>query len=395
MPLTDTQIKGLRPSNCPKKCSDGGGLHLLVSPAGGKLWRLSYRFDGKQKTLALGAYPIVSLADARLKRTGAKKLLANGVDPAHQAKADKADRLAASANTFSAVADELVAKAEREGKAEATVVKKRWLLDMAKAHFGARPVAEISAAEILVPLRQVEARGNYETARKLRATIGQVFRYAIATARAENDLTFGLKGALTAPVVTHHAALTDGKAFGGLLRAVWGYEGTPATRAALQLMALLYPRPGELRQAEWPEFDLDGGVWTIPASRMKMRREHRKPLPASAVGILRDLQKLTGVGRLVFPSVQSPLRSMSENTLNSALRRMGFTSTEASSHGFRATASTLLNESGNWLPDAIEAELAHVGADEVRRAYHRAAYWDERVRMAEWWADEVERLRAA
>lgn len=393
MPLTDTQIRGLRPTQSPTKHSDGGGLHLLVSPAGGKLWRLSYRHGGKQKTLAFGAYPAVSLSDARRKRDDAKRLLAKDVDPAHQARVDKAYRLALTANTFAAIADEFLAKVEREGKADATLTKKRWLLGMAKVALGDRPIAEISAAEILAPLRQVEAQGNYETTRRLRAVIGQVFRYAIATARADNDPTFGLKGALTAPIVTHRAALVDRTAFGGLLRAVWGYEGTAETRAALQLMALLYPRPGELRQAEWGEFDLNGGVWTIVATRMKMRREHRKPLPSQAVAILRDLHGLTGGGRLAFPSVQSTLRPMSENTLNSALRRMGFASTEVSAHGFRATASTLLNESGKWQADAIEAELAHIGGDGVRRAYHRAAYWEERVKMAEWWAGEIEAIR--
>jgi integrase len=393
MPLTDTQIKGLRPAPSPAKHSDGGGLHLLISPTGGKLWRWSYRFCGKQKTLAFGAYPAVSLADARLKRTEAKKLLASGADPAHRARIEKTNRLIANTNTFAAIADEFLAKVEREGKAEVTLTKKRWLLGMAKADLGGRPIAEIGASEILIPLRKVESQGNYETARRLRAVIGQVFRYAIATARAENDPTFGLKGALTVPVVTHRAAMTDRKAFGGLLRAVWGYDGMLETRAALQLMALLYPRPGELRQAEWSEFDLDGSMWTIPATRMKMRREHKKPLPADAVAILRDLHMLSGRGRMAFPSVQSVLRPMSENTLNSALRRMGFSSAEVSAHGFRATASTLLNECGKWQADAIEAELAHVGADEVRRVYHRASYWHERVRMAEWWSDEVERLR--
>lgn len=393
MPLTDTQIKALRPAERPVKHSDGGGLHMLISPTGGKLWRLSYRYEGKQKTLALGAYPVVSLSDARAKRAGAKRLLATGADPSLQAKIEKANRLASSANSFSSVADDFLAKMEREGKADATLLKKRWLLDLARTDLGQRPITEISAAEILVPLRKVEGRGNYETARRLRATIGQVFRYAIATARAENDPTFGLKGALTTPVVTHRAALTDKKAFGGLLRAIWGYEGMLETKAALQLMALLYPRPGELRQAEWSEFNLDQGVWTIPLTRTKMRREHKKPLPVEAVAILRGLHMLTGHGRLAFPSVQSPLRPMSENTLNAALRRMGFASAEASAHGFRATASTLLNESGKWLPDAIEAELAHVGADEVRRAYHRAAYWDERVAMAKWWAKAIKAIR--
>lgn len=225
--------------------------------------------------------------------------------------------------------------------------------------------------------------------------IGQVFRYAIATARADNDPTFGLKGALTTPTVSHRAALVGRNDFGGLLRAIWCYQGSPVTLAALQLMSLLYSRPGELRQAEWIEFDLDGATWTIPGRRTKTRREHRKPLSAIAVSILRELQKLTGHRALVFPSMQSPLRPLSENTMNSALRRMGFDQSEATAHGFRASASSLLNESGKWHADAIEAELGHVGADAVRRAYHRAQYWDERLQMAEWWALEVEAMRMA
>lgn len=393
MPLTDTLLRSLKPARTPTKHSDGGGLHVLVSAQGSKLWRLAYRCDGKQKTLALGAYPAVSLADARQKRDGAKKLLASGVDPAQQARADKLHRLASSASTFDAVADEFLAKMAREGKADATLTKKRWLIGIARADFGSRPISEISAAEILVPLRKVEGQGNYETARRLRATIGQVFRYAIATSRASNDPTFGLKGALTTPTVTHRAAVTDWTAFARLLRALWDYEGTPETRAALKLMALLYPRPGELRQAEWSEFDLDKGVWTTPASRSKMRREHRKPLPPLAVEVLRELRNHTGNRRLAFPSMQSPERPLSENTLNAALRRLGYSQAEMTSHGFRATASTLLNESGKWPADAIEAELGHLGADEVRRAYHRALYWEERVRMAEWWSTELESAR--
>jgi integrase len=299
----------------------------------------------------------------------------------------------ARAITFNAVADEFLAKMEREEKANVTLAKKRWLLDMVRPDLGTLPISEISAIQILAPLREVEGKGNYETARRLRATVSQVFRYAIATARAANDPTFGLKGALTSPVVTHRAAVTTEAEFGGLLRAVWGYEGRPETRIALQLMALLYPRPGELRQAEWPEFDLDNKIWTIPAARTKMRREHRKPLPAPAVGLLMEVQKLTGTGAYIFPAFHSRLRPMSENTLNGALRRLGYSGDEATAHGFRASASSILNESGRWTADAIEAELAHVGADEVRRAYHRALYWDERVKMAAWWAKKIDQLR--
>lgn len=393
MALTDTAIKALKPTNRPTKHSDSGGLFLLVNPAGSKLWRLAYRYDGKQKGLTFGSYPAVSLADARRKRDEAKALLAKSIDPSQHSKLERITRQASNADTFKAVADEYLVKIEKEGKADTTRGKKEWLLGLAMPDIGSRPISEITAAEILVPLRRIEAKGNYETARRVRSTIGQIFRYAIATARTENDPTFGLKGALTAPTVSHRAAITDKKAFGGLLRAIWTYEGMPETRMALQLMALLYPRPGELRQAEWSEFDFEKTTWMIPASRMKMRREHRKPLSAQALAILKDLQALTGHGKFLFPAITSSTRTMSENTMNSALRRMGFTQEEATSHGFRASASSLLNESGKWSPDAIEAELAHVGADEVRKAYHRALYWEERVKMTDWWAIEAMRVR--
>ncbi|MFZ1775298.1 MAG: integrase arm-type DNA-binding domain-containing protein, partial [Rhizobiaceae bacterium] len=375
MPLSDRQINNLRPSEKPVKVSDGGGLHLLVTPSGGKLWRMAYRFNSQQKLVSFGSYPVVGLADARAKREAAKKLMASGIDPAFQAKQDKAANHAANANTFAIIAAEFLVKNEREGKADATMAKKRWLLGLALPDLGNRPIAEISAAEILVPLRKVEALGNYESARRLRAFIGEVFRYAIATAKAANDPTYALRGALIAPSVKHMAAITNWTGFAGLLRALWSYDGTIETRAALKLMALLYARPGELRQAEWTEFDLDNAVWTIPAARMKTRRVHKKPLPALAVEILRDLQRHTGNRRLAFPSTQSADRALSENTMNAALRRLGYSNSDATAHGFRATASTLLNECGLWNPDAIEAELSHIGADEVRRAYHRASYW--------------------
>lgn len=393
MALSDAQIRSLKPDSRPVKLSDGGGLHVLVTPQGSRLWRLAYRFAGKQKLLALGAYPAVSLGDVRTRRDEAKRLLAKGIDPSVEAKRQKQEKSAALATTFESIAAEFLVKTEREGKADATLTKKRWLVGIALPDLGKRPIAEITAADVLVPLRKVEALGNYETARRLRAVIGQVFGYAIATSKVSNDPTFGLKGALIAPKVTHRAAPTTWTAFAGLLRAMWGYDGSPETRAALKLMALLYPRPGELRQAEWSEFDLDDGVWTIPAARAKMRREHRKPLPPVAIDVLRDLRNHTGNRRLAFPSLHAAERPISENTLNAALRRLGYSGDEATAHGFRATASTLLNESGRWSPDAIEAELGHVGADEVRRAYHRAVYWDERIKMADWWARSLEQVR--
>lgn len=366
----------------------------MVTPQGTKTWKMAYRFNGKQKTLSFGKYPAVSLSGARRKRDEAKIQIAADQDPSLLVKEEKLRKKMEAGNSFGAIKDELLKKLEKEGKAETTLTKKRWIYGLSAKYLDHRPIAEISAAEILAPLKEIEAKGNYETARRLRAEIGQVFRYAIATARAENDPTFGLRGALITPVVSHRAAFTERNGFSGLVRAVWDYDGSPETCAGLKLMAFLYPRPGEIRHAEWSEFDLDRKIWTIPANRMKMRREHRKPLPSRAVEVLSELKQLTGHRKLVFPSYQSPLRPMSENTLNVALRRMGFSKNEATAHGFRASASSLLNESGLWSPDAIEAELSHVGADEIRKAYHRATYWEERVKMAEWWAREIEPMKA-
>jgi len=393
MPLTDTAIRKAKPGTGIVKLSDGGGLQLHVQPNGAKYWRFAYRYDGKQKKLALGVYPEVTLAEARKGRDAAKALLREGRDPIIEKRIEKAARAIAAGNTFSALADELLAKMTREGRAEATLAKTRWLFDFARPLIGDRPIAEISAAEVLAVLRKVEARGRLETARRLRSTIGSVFRYAIATARAENDPTFALRGALTTPTVKPRAAVTDPEKVGALLRSVWGYDGQPTTKAALQLMAFLFPRPGELRLAEWSEFDLEAGMWSIPAQRMKMRRPHKVPLAPQAVAILRQLRDITGHGKLAFPSVRSLQRPISDNTLNAALRRLGYSQDEATAHGFRATASSLLNESGLWHPDAIERQLAHEDDDSVRRAYARAEFWDERVRMMQWWADKLDALR--
>lgn len=394
MPLTDIAIRNAKAGATVAKLSDGGGLQLWVMPTGAKLWRMAYRFDGKQKKLSIGPYPDIDLKTARAKRDSAKAQLRDGVDPSADKRLQKLTAANSRANTFEIVAAELMTKKEREGRAAATMEKARWLIGLATPLLGKRPISEISAAEVLATLRKVEDRGRLETAKSLRTAIGQVFRYAIATARAENDPTFALRGALTAPVVSHRAAITTAKEFGGLLRAVDGFEGQPTTKAALQLMALLFPRPGELRMAEWKEFDLDAAEWLIPAKRTKMRKPHRMPLPQQAMTILKALHKLTGQGALVFPSLRSSRRPISENTMNAALRRMGFSKDEMTAHGFRAAASTLLNESGLWAPDVIERALAHQDADEIRRAYARGQYWDERVRMANWWADFVDTMRS-
>ena len=393
MPLTDTRLRQLKSEQKPYKVSDGGGLFVLVTATGSRLWRLKYRFDGKEKLLSFGSYPETTLARAREKRAEAKSRLADGIDPAAKAKADKEEDAALNVHTFGNIAAELVEKLRKEGKAETTLHKKQWLLDMANKDFGGMPVRQITPAMVLETLRKVEALGNYESAKRLRSTIGQVFRYAVATARADNDPTYALRGALIAPKVTHMAAATTLDEFTEVVRAVWQYVGgAPSTRAALKLMALLYTRPGELRLALWEEFDLEARTWTIPASRTKMRRAHVKPLSKLAVEILEDLRHETGSNYRVFPSSIARDKPISENTLNQALRRMGFEKDQHTSHGFRASASTLLNESGLWDKDAIEAELAHVGADQVRRAYHRALYWDERVKMANWWSSEIEKM---
>lgn len=386
MALTNREIQKIEPGSSLAKLSDGGGLQLWVMPDGAKRWRLAYRYNGKQKTLAIGVYPTTSLREARDARDDARRLLGSGQDPSLVRALDKAAKAKASANTFNSLADELLEKKRRENKAERTFDKVEWLLNLARPDLGERPVSEIAAPEVLRVLKKVEARGRLETAKRLRATIGQVFRFAVATGRADTDPTASLRGAIASPVVQHRAAIIEPKAFGALLRAIASYEGAPETKAALELSALTFARPGEIRGAEWSEIDLNGATWSLSAAKMKMRRSHRVPLAARAVTLLRELHGVTGNGRFVFPSNRSRERCMSENTINAALRRLGFTKNEMTAHGFRSAASSMLNESGMWNADAIERQLAHVDNDSVRRAYARADYWDERVRMMDWWA---------
>ncbi|MGL5447830.1 MAG: tyrosine-type recombinase/integrase [Rhabdaerophilum sp.] len=393
MALTDVSIRALKSKPTRQKISDGEGLQIWVLPTGTKVWRYAYRYEGSQKALALGQYPAVGLAEARRRRDEAKAQLANGVDPGRHKKRQRADKAVSEANTFSVLATELLAKKQREGKASATIGKREWLYSLANDAIGSLPVADITAPDVLAVLQSVEKKGHLETARRMRSAIGEVFRFAIATGRATSDPTFALRGALTTPKVKHRAALTDPKAFGELLRAIEGFQGQPTTQAALKLMAYLFPRPGELRMAEWSEFDLPNAVWTVPAKRMKMRREHRVPLAKQAIAILASIQPLTDYSAFVLPAVSNPKRPMSENTLNAALRRMGFGQDDMTSHGFRATASTLLNESGKFSPDAIERALAHQEVDAVRRAYARGEHWKERVAMMDWWAGHVDALR--
>ena len=393
MALTELAIRNAKAKEKAFKLADAGGLFLFVSASGGRLWRFKYRVAGKEKLLSIGPYPLISLKAARDARDDAKRDLIKGVDPSRRKNDARLQAKAEAEHTFRHIAEEYVAKLQREGRADGTMDKIRWYLSFAYPAFGDRELRTISAANVLDVLRSIEMRGRHETARKCRSTIGSIFRYAIATARAEADPTLALKGALTRPVVTPRAAITDLKAFASLLKATWGYDGSPEVVAALKLLILLFPRPGELRQARWSEFDLDEQVWTIPASRMKARRTHRGHLMTQSVQILSELRAYKNPSAFVFPSVRSIDRCMSENTLNAALRRMGFTSKEVTAHGFRASFSTMANESGLWHPDAIERALAHIETSKVRRAYARGEHWDERVRMAEWWANKCETLR--
>ena len=395
MSLNDVAIRAAKPGPKPVKLADERGLFLLVQPSGGKLWRLKYRFAGKEKKLSLGRYPEVALKDARERGADARKLIAAGIDPSEKKRVDRLDATLKAATTFKAVADEYIAKSEREGRAAVTVSKAGWLLSLLEPALGTRPVEEISPMELLAALKKVEARGHLETARRMRSFASRVFRYAVSTARATVDPAAALRGALIAPIATHHAAILDTKGVGALLRAIEGYDGQPMTQLALKLSPHVFVRLGELRQAEWSEIDLEARVWKIAASKMKMRQPHMVPLSKQAIELFRSAEALTGRHRYVFASLYPGDRPMSENTINAALRRLGYSGDEMTAHGFRAMASTLLNESGKWNPDAIERALAHKASDGVRGAYHRGAHWAERVEMAQWWSDYLNGLRLA
>jgi integrase len=393
MAISDTTIRNLKATGKKQKLSDGGGLQFWLLPGGTKTWRYAYRFGGSQKDVVLGQYPAVGLAEARRRRDDAKKLLGQGIDPAQQKKLDKLTKNLSDASTFEAIAAELLAKKEREGIAPTTLKRLGYQLRYVLPALGKRPIAAITAPEVLAALKKIEAKGTFETATRTKELCGAVFRYAMATGRASTDPTVALKGALTTHKVKHRAAILKADAFGELLRAIDGFEGQPTTKAALQLLTLVFTRPGELRNACWSEFDLDAAVWTVPAGRMKMRVEHHVPLPRQAIEILQWLKQVTGKGRLLFPGNRSVERPISDNTLNAALRRLGYDKDTMSGHGFRSSASTMLNESGRFSPDAIERALSHQDRDEIRRAYNRGAYWQERVAMAQWWADRVDEMR--
>ena len=393
MVLTDTAIRNAKPADKPYKVTDSQGLYLLVNPRGSKLWRIKYRIDGVERKLSIGAYPEITLAEARAARDAARRQLAHAIDPNVAKRQARIEASIRASNSFASVAEELIEKKAREGLAEPTLEKMRWFVKLMGADFGKRPVTDITPQELLHELQKHERRGRLETANLLRAFASRVFRFAVATARAERDPAQLLIGALTTPRVKHFAAIIDPNEFGALLRAIEDYQGDPAVMYALKLTPHVFQRPGELRQMEWAEVNFDKAVWTIPVTKMKMRQPHSVPLSRQALAILQAMRSLSGSGRYVFPSIRTRARPISENTINAALRRMGYSKEQMTAHGFRTSASSLLNESGKWNPDAIERALAHMVAGSVRRIYNQSAYWAERVEMAQWWSDYMDELR--
>lgn len=393
MSLTDTAIRKTKPSATVQKLRDGGGLYLLLRPDGARWWRWDYRrpVTGKRNTLSLGTYPDVSLAAARERHAAARKLLADGIDPGEQRKAHREATLETVTNTFQAIAAELLTMRARKLTAGSVKREQRLIEKDLSPYIGSRPVAVITAPELLTTLRRIEARGAVETAHRARMLASQVFRYAIATGRAERNPAEDLKGALAPPTVRHFASITEPGQVAELLRVIHGYQGSPVVTAALRLAPLVFVRPGELRQARWADIELDAALWRFTAS--KTGQGHIVPLATQAVAILRELQPLTGRGVFVFPSARGKGRPMSENTVNAALRRLGYDTDMMTGHGFRAMARTVLDEVLGFRPDYIEHQLAHAVRDPLGRAYNRTVHLPERVKMMQAWADYLDGLR--
>lgn len=392
MTLTAIQIKSVKPREKPYKMADEKGLYLLVNPNGSKLWKFKYRFSGVEKKLSFGAFPDVTLAAARDARDEARRQLVNTIDPGILKNSVKRSKKIAEENSFEAIAREWHAKfTPKWSKSHG----ERILIRLEQNIFpwiGKRPISEVSASEILSALRRIENRGAVETAHRVSQICGQVFRYAIVTGKAERNPAADLRGALAPVKQKHHASITDTVEIGRLLCSINDYHGHFVTKCALQLAPLFFVRPGELRHAEWTEFDLEKAEWRIPAEKMKMKEQHIVPLCTQAIEILMELSAYTGTGKYLFPSLRSATRPMSENTVLAALRRLGYTSDEMTGHGFRSMASTLLNENG-WNRDAIERQLAHAERNNIRAAYNYAQYLPERRNMMQWWADHLEKLR--
>lgn len=391
-PLTDLQIRSAKAPEKEVKLFDGGGLFLSVTPSGGKLWRLKYRFGGLEKKLSLGAFPAVSLADARREREKVRQFLAQGLDPSEVRKEQQRTGQQ-EGETFKALAGEWISLQQGAWVPSHTETIIARLEAYIYPHIGARPVSEITPPELLSVLRRIEAKGTIETARRVKQICGQIFRYGVGVGRCERDPSADLRGQLAKkPKVKHMAAITDRKEVAALLRALDDYAGALVTRCALRLAPLVFVRPGELRGMEWAEIDIEAALWTIPAEKMKMRKTHSVPLSRQVLAILEDIRPLTGGGRYVFPSARTTARPMSNMAINAALRRMGFTKEEMTGHGFRSTASSLLHEAG-WDSTLIELQLAHRDTNTIRAIYNRAERLDERRKMMQSWADYLDALK--
>ena len=393
MALSDIQARNAKAKAKDYKLFDGDGLFLMVTAKGGRYWRFKYRFGQKEKLLALGTYPERSLSDARQDRDAARKQIAAGIDPGAARKAQKAARLETDADSFEVIAREWFNKfAPGWAASHSEKILARLENDLFP-WIGKRPISEIKAPELLASLRRIESRGALDTAHRAKQNAGQIFRYAIATGRAERDIAADLKGALPPTRKNHFPSITEPKEIAPLLRVIDGFTGSFVVKCLLQLAPLTFTRPGELRMAEWCEFDFDTDQWNIPAVRMKMKVPHLVPLSQQAVDILKALQPLTGNGRYVFPSIRTNLRTVSENTFNAALRRLGYTGEEMTGHGFRAMARTILDEVLGFRPDFIEHQLAHAVKDPNGRAYNRTAHLAERKKMMQVWADYLDELK--
>src|SRR3984957_4192622 len=393
MSLTDAAARNAKPREKSYKLSDAGGLYLQVEPSGSKLWRLKYRFNEKEKRLAFGVYPGVTLAQARELQAEARRLLNTGIDPGEYKKQTRRAAVVAGANTFGAVAREWFLKFSSVwAKSHSSKVLLRLENDVLP-WLGPRPIASIEADELLETIRRTESRGALESAHRCLGNCGQIFRYAIATGRAKRNPAADLRGALPPFKTTHLASITNPDGVGPLLRAIDGYQGGLVTRCALRLAPLTFVRPGELRKAEWAHFDLVAAEWRIPGDRMKMGRDLIVPLSRQAMDVLRELQPLTGHGQYLFPSVQRATRPMSENTVNAGLRRLGFTGNEMTGHGFRAMARTILDKVLGYRVEWIEHQLAHEVRDHNGRAYNRTAFLQQRKEMMQGWADFLDGLR--
>lgn len=393
MALTDIVVKNTKPAIKPIKIADAGGLYLLIHPNGSKYWRLKYRFLGKEKTLAIGVYPQVTLGEARGLREDAKRLLLRGEDPSEVKQSKKADAKLEAANTFELVAREYLAL-KSKAQCEKTSVRNLRILEINLfPHIGKTPIANLKAKALLAVLRNMEKRGVIDSAHRALQLCGEIFRYAIKDERAQADLSLVLKGALAPVKEKHHASVTDPKQVGELLRTIHAYQGSYLTQQALKLAPLVFVRPGELRHAEWSEIDLENAIWRISAEKMKMKVVHIVPLASQVVDIFKDIQSLTGHGKYVFPSILSSERPMSENTVNTALRRLGYEKDQMTGHGFRSMASTLLHEQG-WPHEAIERQLAHAERNKVSAAYNYAEHLPKRKEMMQAWADYLDSLKA-